>query len=77
MSKVAETATITQLEEIFRSHQPRELQNIQATYRLDGKNYLIWSQLVCTVLKGKGKISHLIGIGWKPGDPRFEVKKIL
>ena len=36
------------------------------------KNYLKWSQLVCTVLKGKGKISHLMGTGLKPGDPRFE-----
>ena len=40
---------------------------------MDGKNYLKWSQLVCTVLKGKGKISHLMGTGPKLGDPRFEV----
>ena len=25
------------------------------------------------MLKGKGKISHLMGTGPKPGDPRFEV----
>ena len=31
------------------------------------------SQLVRTVLKGKGKISHLMGTGPKPRDPRFEV----
>ncbi|KAL6339474.1 hypothetical protein AAG906_033010 [Vitis piasezkii] len=46
MSKVAETTTTTQLEEIVRSQQPRELQNIQAAYRLDGKNYFKWSQLI-------------------------------
>ena len=40
---------------------------------MDGKNYLKWSQLVCIVLKGKGKISHLMGTGPKLGDPRFEV----
>ena len=60
-----------QSEEIVRSQQPGELQNIQAAYRLDGKNYLKWSQLVRIVLKGKGKIIHLMGTGPKPGDPRF------
>ncbi|RVX16321.1 hypothetical protein CK203_014550 [Vitis vinifera] len=72
MSKVTEMTTTTHSEEIVRSQQSGELQNIQATYRLDEKNYLKWSQLVRTVLKGKGKISHLMGIGPKPGDPRFE-----
>ena len=72
MSEVAETITTAQSEEIVRSQQPGELQNIQVTYRLDGKNYLKWSQLVRTVLKGKGKISHLMGTGPKLGDPCFE-----
>ena len=45
------------------------MQNIQAAYKLDGKNYLKWSQLVH---KGKGKIDHLMGIGPKLGDPCFE-----
>ena len=72
MSEVAEMTTTTQSKEIVRSQQLGELQNIQAAYRLDGKNYLKWSQLVRTVLKGKGKISHLMGIRPKPGDPRFE-----
>ena len=72
MSEVAETTTTTQSEGIVRSQQPGELQNIQATYRLDGKNYLKWSQLVRTMLKGKEKISHLIGTRPKPEDPRFE-----
>ncbi|RVW52216.1 hypothetical protein CK203_077293 [Vitis vinifera] len=64
--------TTTQLEEIVRSQQPRELQNIQAVYRLDRKNYLKWFQLVRTVLKGKKKINYLMGTRSKPGDPRFE-----
>ncbi|RVW46000.1 hypothetical protein CK203_068607 [Vitis vinifera] len=60
MSEVAETTTTTQSEKIVQSQQPGELQNIQATYRLDGKNYLKWSQLVRTVLKRKKKINHLM-----------------
>ncbi|KAF8411460.1 hypothetical protein HHK36_004011 [Tetracentron sinense] len=72
MSEVAETTATAQSEEIVRSQQPGELQNIQAAYRLTGKNYLKWSQLVRAVLKGKGKISHLMGTGPKTGDPRFE-----
>ena len=49
-----------------------DLQNIQATYRLNGQNYLKWSQLVRTYLKGKGKISHLLGTGPKLGKPNFD-----
>ena len=73
MSEVAETTTIAQSEEIVQSQQLGELQNIQAAYKLDGKNYLKWSQLVRTAVKGKGKISHLMSTGPKPEDPRFEV----
>ena len=73
MSEVAEKTTTAQSEEIIRSHQLGELQNIQAAYKLDGNNYLKWSQLFRTVLKGKGKISNLMGTGSKPGDPRFKV----
>ena len=64
--------TTAQSEKIVRSQQPGELQNIQVAYRLDGKNYIKWSQLVCTVLKKKWKINQLMGTGSKPGDPRFE-----
>ena len=55
------------------SHSIRELHNSQATYKLNGKNYLKWSQLVRTFLKGKGKLSHLLGIGSRKGDPWFDV----
>ncbi|EXC06057.1 hypothetical protein L484_009968 [Morus notabilis] len=72
MSEVAETTATIQSEdaEIVRP-QAGELQNIHAAYRLNGKNYLKWSQLVRTVLKEKGKISHILGTGPKPEDPRF------
>ena len=49
-----------------------EFQNLQAAYKLNGKNYLKWSQVVRTFLKGKGKLSHLLGTGPKPEDPRFD-----
>ena len=45
-----------------------ELQNIQTAYRLNGKNYLKWSQFIRTYLKGKGKLSHLQGAGPQEGD---------
>ncbi|RVX08299.1 hypothetical protein CK203_017712 [Vitis vinifera] len=60
MSEVAEMITTAQSEKIVRSQQPGELQNIQVASRLDGKNYLKWSQLVCTVLKKKWKINQLM-----------------
>ncbi|XP_073123530.1 uncharacterized protein [Henckelia pumila] len=48
-----------------------ELQQIHSAYRLNGKNYLKWSQLVRTTLKGKGKLSHLLGSGPNKKDPKF------
>ncbi|KAJ1377738.1 Retrotransposon gag domain [Sesbania bispinosa] len=53
------------------SQQPGELQNIHSAYRLNGRNYLKWAQLVRTVLKGKGKLSHLTEPGPKHEDPKF------
>ena len=49
-----------------------EFQSIQSAYRLNGKNYLKWSQLVRTFLKGKGKIGHLLGTGPEKGTAGFE-----
>ena len=61
------------------SQHPGELQNIHSAYRLNGKNYLKWSQLVRTMLKGKGKLSHLTGTGPNKDSPKFvawdELKK--
>lgn len=36
-----------------------DLVNIQPAYKFTGKNYLTWSQVVKTYLKGKGKFHHL------------------
>ncbi|GAV56980.1 LOW QUALITY PROTEIN: UBN2_3 domain-containing protein, partial [Cephalotus follicularis] len=41
-------------------------------HRLNEKNYLKRSQFVKTYLKGKGRLSHLLGTGPKPGDPEFD-----
>ena len=49
-----------------------DLQNIQLSYRLNGKNYLKRSQFVRTFLKGKGKLSHMLGKGPKLGDLKFD-----
>ncbi|KAK4428898.1 hypothetical protein Salat_1189700 [Sesamum alatum] len=48
-----------------------DLQNMFPSYQLNGKNYLHWLQIVKTFLKGKGKLSHLLGIGPAIDDPKF------
>ena len=48
-----------------------ELQNLQATYQLNSKNYWKWSQLIRTFLKEKGNLTHLLGTGPKEKDPMF------
>lgn len=53
------------------NNQYGELHSIQPAYRLNGKNYLKWAQLIRTVLKGKGKLSYLTGTGPAEGDPTF------
>ena len=74
MSEVSQTiAFINPSERVITTHNSGELSNIQTTYRLNGKNYLKWSQLVRTFLKGKGELSHLLGIGPSRGDLRFDV----
>lgn len=49
-----------------------ELQSIRASYRLNGKNYLKWSQFVRTYLKGRGRLSHLLTSGPNKKDPKFD-----
>lgn len=50
-----------------------DLQNLHASYRLNGKNYLKWSQVVRAFVKGKGKLNHLLGVGpAAAGDPKFD-----
>ena len=41
-------------------HSAKECQNVQASFRFNDCKYLAWSQLVRTILKSKGKLSHLI-----------------
>ena len=73
LSEVSETPAITtQSKAIITSHTIRELQNIQVTYKLNGKNYLKWSKLVRNFLEVKGKFSHLLRIGPQRRDPRFD-----
>jgi len=49
-----------------------DLPPINSAYRLDGTNYLKWSQLVRMYLKGRGKLSHLLSTGPATDDPKFE-----
>ena len=69
MSEVSQTST--QPEELTVQTTPGDLQNIQPVFRLNGTNYLKWSQFVRTFLKGKGKLGHLLGTGPEKGDPKF------
>jgi len=48
-----------------------QLQNLNTAYRLNGKNYLKWAQLVSRTLKGKGKANHLIEDAPHADDPKF------
>ncbi|KAG0455167.1 hypothetical protein HPP92_024459 [Vanilla planifolia] len=48
-------------EEMNSAQKTGELQNVRASNRLNGKNYLKWSQFIRAYLKGKGRLSHLLG----------------
>ena len=48
-----------------------ELPRMHHSYRLDGGNYLLWSQLMRTFLKGQGKIAYLIRPSPKASNPAF------
>ena len=65
---MTDNASITQSKGVALNQTTGELQSIQSAYRLNDKNYMKWSQMVRTFLKGKGKLSHLLGIGPKKGD---------
>ncbi|QHN83183.1 uncharacterized protein DS421_20g702460 [Arachis hypogaea] len=51
---------------------PNDLPVLQGSYRFDGCNYLQWSQLVCTTLKGRKKLNHLEGNPLATTDPKYE-----
>ena len=48
-----------------------EFQNLQSSNKLNGRNYLKWSHIVKTFLKGKEKICHLMNNPPSPEDPKF------
>lgn len=48
-----------------------QLQNLNIAYWLNGNNYLKWAQLVCSTLKGKGKVNHLTKDASIEEDPKF------
>lgn len=58
-------------EDVSAAQKTGDMQNIRMSYRLNGKNFLKWSQVVRTYLKGKGKLNHLLGTGPEKTDPRF------
>lgn len=49
-----------------------ELPIIPQIYKLNGNNYLKWSQLVKTTLKGKEKVKHLTDAPPKQKDPKLD-----
>ncbi|KAJ9552519.1 hypothetical protein OSB04_016564 [Centaurea solstitialis] len=59
-----------QTETVIGAHS-NELGNIQAAYRLNGRNYMIWSQVIRTKRKGKGKIHHILEPAPKKEDPKY------
>ena len=50
-----------------------EFRNMAGSFKLDGGNYLEWLELVNSYIKGKGKLSHLIGPMASKDDWRFVV----
>ena len=71
MSTSQTTVTSSPSEEPNSIQKFGELLNIRASNRLNGKNYLKWSQIVRTYLKGKGRINHLLKPGPAKEDPTF------
>ena len=82
MSKIAKVNPIGEIEsdqiagsnessDTDSGHGSRELPGMHVFYRLDGKNYLQWAQLVRTFLKGQGKLGHLTISPPNTTDPVF------
>ena len=72
-SKVNPTIMITksQSKEVQQNQAKEELQNFQLSYQLNARNYLQWSQMVKDFVKGKWKLSHLMGIRPAQNDLAF------
>ena len=56
---------------LTRNNPSAEYQNLQNPFKFNDLNYLVWSQLVQTFLKGKGKPSHLIILVPSEDDSKF------
>jgi len=48
-----------------------DIQMLQNNYRLDGRNYLQWAQLVRATLKKRKKLNHLEGNPPTNTDPKY------
>lgn len=59
MLTVENTTKSVQSEKVNSNQSIGDLQNVRASYRLNGKNYLKWSQFVPTYLKRKGRVISL------------------
>ncbi|KAI9196243.1 hypothetical protein LWI28_022206 [Acer negundo] len=67
-----------QNEDVMSAPSKGEMQNIQPAYRLNGKNYFKWSQVVQTFLKGKGKeLDHYRCIAMKCSDDAATLKNVM
>ena len=75
MSKTFEATNIPAVQPIegLPNQSNGELQSIHTTYWLNWKNYLQWSQIVKTFLKGKRKMNHLLGTGPEQSDSNFQI----
>ncbi|KAL2327646.1 hypothetical protein Fmac_021073 [Flemingia macrophylla] len=52
---------------------PNDLPNVAGPYRLDGRNFLQWSQYIQRILKGRSRLDHIDGGGPGPNDPNFSI----
>lgn len=66
------SAKNTQTEEVNSNISIGGLQNPRTSYIMDGEIFLKWSQFVQTYLNGKGRVSHILGKGPKPGEKGFD-----
>lgn len=70
-SSIPSPSIIGDLNPVDSTPMAAELPTLHQSYRLDGRNYLQWAQLVKTLLKGRSKGSHLTADPPKEEDPSF------
>ncbi|XP_020240380.1 uncharacterized protein LOC109819166 [Cajanus cajan] len=52
---------------------PNDLPNVVGAYRLDGRNFLQWSQYIRRILKGRSRLDHIDGGGPGPDNSNFPI----